>query len=98
VEKQFDLKSSAGFTTQIPLNAQFTYSIKVTYSALKVTATFNNVVYSASEPISSFWPGLSLYFKAGDYVLVGLAGSGASSTGTGQGQISFYKIGTPTHP
>ena len=98
VEKQYDLKSAAGATSQIPLNAQFSYSIRATSSTLTVTATYNGVAYSASEPISSFWPGLSLYFKAGDYVQVGLASSGAGTIGTGQGQVSFYRINKPTHP
>lgn len=97
-EMQYELKSATGAIPQILLNQEFSYSIQATSSALTVTATFRGVVYSATEPISSFWPGVPLFFKAGAYDHVGTAEAGASSIGTGQGQVSFYKIVRPTHP
>jgi hypothetical protein len=97
-ETQFILKSAAGAETQIPMNAKFDYSIIVANGALVVTATYNNIVYSATDKLSSFWPGMVLYYKAGVYVQVGKPGSGAGSTGSGQGQVSFYKLSKPTHP
>jgi hypothetical protein len=97
-ELQYVLKSSSGASTNIPLNAPFEYSIVVANNALVVSAKYNGVTYSAADPISSFWPGKALYFKAGVYVQVGKPGSGAGTTGTGQGKVSFYKLAKPTHP
>lgn len=91
-ETQFILKSSSGQVTQIPLNAKFSYSIVADKSNLTVTAQYNDVTYTAKEPISSFWPGKALYFKAGIYVQVGKPGSGAGSTGSGQGKATFYSL------
>ena len=97
-ETQFVLKSSSGATTKIPLNSKFSYTIKATSEKLTLTVEHNGTIYTASEPISSFWPGKALYFKAGVYVQVAKAGSGAGNTGTGFGTVSFYKLSKPTHP
>lgn len=96
-ETKFVLKSNSGETTAIPLNASFSYTIRATSSQLEVTATYNGKTYLAAEPISSFWPGKPLYFKAGAYVQVGKPGSGAGSTGTGKGTVTFYALSIPSH-
>jgi hypothetical protein len=97
-ELEYVLKSSAGGTTNIPLNATFDYSIVVANGSLVVSARYDGITYTASEPISSFWPGQALYFKAGVYVQVGKPGSGAGTMGTGRGKVSFYKLAKPSHP
>ncbi|HMN68694.1 MAG TPA: polysaccharide lyase family 7 protein, partial [Bdellovibrionales bacterium] len=96
-ETQFILKSNSGAETNIPLNAKFDYSILVTPTMMTVSAVHSGVVYSASEMLSSFWPGKSLYYKAGVYVQVGKAGSGAGTTGSGKGQTTFYRLTRPSH-
>lgn len=97
-ETEFVLKSAAGAETSIPMNAKFSYKIEVANNKLTVSAVFNGISYSAVDAISSFWPGKALYFKAGVYVQVGKAGSGAGTTGSGKGQVSFYQLPLPTHP
>ena len=96
-QAKFVLKDAAGNSTNIPLYAKFDYSIVATSTQLTVTASYNGVSYQAQEPISSFWPGLALYFKAGAYVQVGKSGSGAGTIGTGQGTVRFYRLTPPTH-
>jgi hypothetical protein len=98
IEVQYILKSSSGAATNIPLNAQFDYSIVVANGSLVVSVRHDGITYSATEPISSFWRGQALYFKAGVYVQVGKPGSGAGTVGTGQGKVSFYKLAKPLHP
>lgn len=97
-ELQYVLKNSSGVATNIPMNDKFDYTIKVSKGYMTVSATHNGVQYSATEQISSFWPGLSLYFKAGIYVQVGKAGSGAGTTGSGRGRVDFYRLAPPSHP
>lgn len=87
-----DLKDAAGRVTSIPLGARFDYSIIVAGGRLVVSVTHNGTVYSASEAISSFWAGKGLYFKAGLYLGVGAPGSGAGTTGSGTGRVSFYSL------
>lgn len=91
-ELSYDLKDAQGRVTNIPLGAKFDYSIVVAAGKLTVSATYNGVVYSASETISSFWTGKACYFKAGMYCQVGKPGSSAGSTGTGTGTAAFYKL------
>ncbi len=98
IERQYILKSASGVEPGIPLNARFDYEIRVADSALTVTATFGGVVYRASEPISRFWSDKPLYFKVGAYVQVGKPGSDAGTTGSGRGQVSFYRLPPPSHP
>ena len=97
-ELQYILKSSTGATTSIPLNAPFDYTIVVANGSLVVSARHGGTTYSATEPITSFWRGQALYFKAGVYVQVGKPGSGAGTVGTGRGKVSFYKLAKPSHP
>lgn len=96
-ETQFYLKSSTGAFTNIPLNSIFDYTIKVANRIHSVTVVHNGVTYTASEPVSSFWSS-GLYFKAGVYLGVGKAGSGAGTIGTGRGRATFYRLTPPTHP
>lgn len=91
-ETKFELKSSSGAKANIPLNAKFDYKINIKDGKETVSMVYNGVLYSASETISNFWPGKALYFKAGVYVQVGKAGSGAGTVGTGQGKVSFYYL------
>jgi hypothetical protein len=91
-ETKYELKSASGAKTNIPLNSKFSYQILVEGGKQKVSVTYNGVTYSSEETIGSFWPGKALYFKAGVYVQVGKAGSGAGTTGTGQGKVSFYAL------
>lgn len=91
-ETQFVLKNASGAVTNIPLNAKFDYAIVVDGNYLTVSVVHQGITYSASDMISSFWPGKPLYFKAGAYVQVGKPGSGAGTTGSGRGQVSFYKL------
>ena len=93
-----DVLTPSGARPSFPLNAKFDYTITVANNALVVTAKYNGVTYSAADPISAFWPGKALYFKAGVYVQVGKPGSGAGTTGSGKGQVSFYRLDKPTHP
>ncbi|MEO8627331.1 MAG: polysaccharide lyase family 7 protein [Betaproteobacteria bacterium] len=97
-ELEYVLKSSSGVASNIPLNAKFDYSIVVASGNIVVSARYNGVSYSAAEPISNFWVGQALYFKAGVYVQVGKPGSGAGTMGTGRGKVSFYKLAKPSHP
>lgn len=97
-ETQFLLRSSTGAQSNIPLNAKFGYVIRATSQTLTVSVTYGGVTYTAVDPISAFWPGKGLYFKAGIYVQVAKPGSGAGTTGTGLGRASFYQLSQPTHP
>jgi hypothetical protein len=96
-ETQFVLRSNSGAAASIPLNAKFDYSIQIRDGLQTVSVSYGGTVYSATETISSFWPGKALYFKAGIYVQVGKAGSGAGSIGTGKGTVTFYRLTPPTH-
>jgi len=98
VETQFDLKDASGAKTKIPLDAKFDYTINANSSKLTVSVVYNGVTYTAADPISAFWPGKALYFKAGVYVQVAAPGSGAGTVGTGWGQTSFYRLPRPVHP
>lgn len=96
-ETQFILKSASGQTTNIALNEKFEYSIIADRNNLTVIAVHNGVEYRAVDPVSSFWPGKALYFKAGAYVQVSAPGSGAGNVGSGKGQVSFYRLLPPSH-
>lgn len=98
VETKFQLKDSTGAMPQIPLNAKFDYTIRATRTMLTVTVNYAGKTYTANDPISAFWPGKGLYFKAGVYLGVGKPGSGAGTTGTGRGTTIFYRLVPPTHP
>jgi hypothetical protein len=97
-ELEYVLRSPAGAVTSIPLNASFDYSIVVANGTLTVSAQYAGTTYTASETINAFWKGKALYFKAGAYVQVGKPGSGAGTTGTGRGRVSFYRLTPPSHP
>ncbi len=93
-ETPFELKSSSGQITAIPLNERFSYMIDASSSELKVQVLHKGVLYSASEPISNFWKGSNgdqLYFKAGAYVQVN------ESQGTGKGTVTFYELYNSHH-
>jgi hypothetical protein len=90
----FQLTSAGGATPNIPLNAEFDYTIDVPKGAnkLNVSVSHAGVTYAASETVSAFWPGKSLYFKAGLYLGVADPDSGAGSTGVGKGVTSVRRI------
>lgn len=96
-ETKFVLKSSVGKAAKIPLGERFSYTIDANSERLEVSVQYNDVTYTATDPISAFWPGKELYFKAGVYVQVGKPGSGAGRMGTGWGGVTFYDISQPTH-
>jgi len=91
-ELTYTLTSSTGALTSIALDQRFDYTIRASSTGLTVSASQGGVNYSASEPISTFWPGKALYFKAGVYVQMGKSGSAAGTTGRGQGKVSFYRL------
>jgi hypothetical protein len=91
-QASFALKDEAGGMTQIPLGKSFSYKIAANAQGITVSAVVDGRTYSASEPISAFWPGQELYFKAGAYVQVGVAGGGALETGSGTGSVTFTSI------
>lgn len=96
-ETKFVLKSSAGKSAKIPLGEQFSYEIDANSERLKVSVSYGDITYTATDPISAFWPGKELYFKAGLYVQVAAPGSNAGHLGTGWGGVTFYAISQPTH-
>lgn len=96
-ETKFYLKDSSGANSSIPLNSKFDYTIHATRTQLTVTVVHAGKTYSAVDPISSFWPGKALYFKAGLYLGVGEIGSDAGTQGTGQGRVTFYRLTPPKH-
>ncbi|MFK0383020.1 polysaccharide lyase family 7 protein [Agrobacterium sp. NPDC090273] len=96
-ETVFRLVSAKGKEPKIPLGASFSYVIDANAERLSVTVSYKGVDYVGVDPISSFWPGKSLYFKAGAYLQVGKPGSKAGTVGQGQGSVTFTAIGTPTH-
>jgi hypothetical protein len=91
-ETAFELKSSSGRSTSIPLNSSFSYEIKVADGKLTVATQHEGEAYSATEVISDFWPGQPLYFKAGVYVQVGKSGTKARTIGTGQAKVTFLSL------
>lgn len=97
-ELEYELRSPTGAAANIPLHDVFDYSIVVANGTLTVSAQHNGIAYSATETINSFWTGKALYYKAGAYVQVGKPGSGAGTTGTGRGMVSFYRLTPPSHP
>jgi hypothetical protein len=96
-ETKFVLKSPAGKAAKIALGERFSYEIDANSERLKVSVTYGDVTYTATDPISTFWPGKELYFKAGVYVQMGAPGSNANRKGTGWGGVTFYAISEPTH-
>lgn len=97
-ETEFVLKDASGKVAKLALGQRFSYEIKVAGGSLTVTAVVDGVTYRAVDPISKFWPGKALYFKAGLYSGVGKSGSGAGTVGTGRGIARFYSLVRPSHP
>lgn len=91
-ETQFVLKDSSGKEPSIGLGERFSYSIIATKLALTVVVTTASGTFTATDPISKFWPGKKLYFKAGVYVQVSKPGSGAGTVGSGRGAATFFDI------
>lgn len=96
-ETKFILKSAAGKSSKIPLGKQFSYEIDATSERLAVSVKYGDVTYTGTDPISSFWAGKALYFKAGVYVQVAKPGSKAGHIGTGAGAVTFFDISQPSH-
>lgn len=86
-ETKFELKNKP-----IPLNDEFEYEIKVASGELTVTVINDGEAWVAKEKIGSYWTNDPLYFKAGVYLGVGKPGSGAGTTGAGQGRATFSNI------
>ena len=99
-ETRFDLKDSDGNAPNIQIGELFTYSIVVADKVLTVSVLHNGTTYTARDQIGPFWLNSSqkLYFKAGLYVQVGKPGSGAGTTGSGEGSVSFCELSPPSHP
>ncbi|SFD17872.1 polysaccharide lyase family 7 protein [Devosia psychrophila] len=96
-ETQFILTALDGSEPAIALGDEFSYAIDVDQDNLVVTATYKGVTYRAVDPISAFWPGKPVYFKAGAYVQVGMEGSEAGTVGTGEGSVTFSALSRPSH-
>lgn len=87
-----------GNKPNIPLGSKFTYAIEMDSSGIRVQCAFNGVLYTAFSPLSSFWPGKAMYFKAGAYLGIGYPGQGKTNEGTGQARVQFWRIINPKHP
>lgn len=84
-ETRFTLVDIHGSPTNIPLGEYFDYDIIVKDKKLIVNVEHDGKLYSASEPIGSFWKGKGCYYKAGLYLQV-------DSTGSGEGEVNFRKL------
>lgn len=92
-ETSFELKSINGYSLAIPLGLPFRYEIVLMDKMIAVSAIYDGITYAHVEPIGDFWTDSQLcYFKAGAYLGVGKPGSGAGTTGTGRGQVTFYAL------
>jgi hypothetical protein len=92
-EPTFHLTDQKGAFSNIPLGDKFSYSMIVKSGKLSVSVLHGDKVYSRSESVGKFWTDSKLcYAKAGVYLGVGKAGSGAGSIGSGQGSATFFSI------
>ena len=96
-ETEFFLTDANGKRTAIPIGAKFEYLIKQDKDKVTVTAHFNGIDYSATNPNSSFYKGVTAFYKWGIYLGVAPIGADFSKTGTGAGAVTVYDA-TVSHP
>lgn len=97
-ETPFTLRNSSGQVSAIPLGEFFTYAIEMDRTGIRASVLYNGVVYTAFSPLSNFWPGKLMYFKAGSYSAIGAVGSSAGQQGTGRNRVHFRRLLRPKHP
>lgn len=85
-ETTFALKDASGKEPNISLNEKFSYKIDAKGDALTVEVYADGQTYTSTSKINSVWQSDSFYFKAGAYLGVN------ESTGSGNGQVSFYDL------
>lgn len=91
-ETTFQLLDASGKTPDISLGEKFSYDIDTHNGILKVALHADGQDYTSTTQVSDSWSGDKFYFKAGVYLGVGEAGSGAGTTGTGAGQTTFDEL------
>ena len=85
-ETKFTFKNDAGEQPDISLGETFSYMIDAHGSKLLVKIKADGQEYISDTSINSVWNSDTFYFKAGVYLGVN------ESTGSGEGQVSFYGL------